>query len=357
MKRVFQIALLVLLPGGLSLSLKGQAEPEVPQLVPGLWGVFYDMAPEELNVPAGELTELPVIGPHEKPLFARAEATADIPFSPGAPEGLSLEDNFYIRWTGKIRIEREALYTFGVQSDDGARLFIDGKLVVDNSGAHLVKEELGRIQLKRGDHALRIEYFDATRDAILKVSWGAEGQGRQALATAVLFYEKEVAGENKMVPGLWAEYFDFRDGAFPQPPPERLPLLRRVQPLLNFGPSKEVFDGTEFQGHFFARWTGFIKVPADGIYTFFTQSDDGSRMFIDGRLVVNNNGLHPWQEAAGSVHLKSGLYPIVVEYFDITGECGLRVLWAGSWQANEIISNKQIIPATMLFHSKAQETN
>lgn len=328
------------------------AQPQVPELAPGLMGAFYDMALEELNLPAGELSDLPIISPHEKPLFARVEKTADIPFSPGAPEGLSWEDNFCIRWTGKIRIEREALYTFAVQSDDGARLFINNKLVVDNGGAHLVKEELGRIQLKRGDHNLRIEYFEATRDAILKVSWGSEGQNRQALATAHLFHEKEVAGENKIFPGLWAEYFDLRDGAFPQPPPDRLPLVQRVEKVLNFGPARAAFAHKELESYFFARWSGLVQVPADGTYTFFTQSDDGSRLLINGRVVVNNNGPHPWQEAAGSIYLKAGLHPIVVEYFDMMGDSGLKVLWQGSWQANQAIPNKQIIPAKALFHRK-----
>jgi hypothetical protein len=329
-----------------------QSPPDPTELLPGLSGAFYEMAPEELNVPAGGLIDFPVIGAYEKPLFARAEATANIPYSPAAPPGLSLEDNFFVRWTGYIRVEQEGRYTFAVESDDGARLYINGKLVVNNGGTHLVKEEVGRETLKRGEHALRIEYFDATRDAVLKVSWGAEGQERRPLSQANLLHLRQSQTSNEPrqeEPGLWAEYFDFRDGAFPAPSPERLPLLRRVDSKLDFPRSQAAFGGTELRGHFFARWTGFIKINVEGHYTFYTHSDDGSRLFVDGRLIVNNNGPHIWQEAAGSLYLRPGLHPFVVEYFDVSGESGLQVFWTRPWRG------KELIPSASLFHRKTQE--
>ena len=63
------------------------------------------------------------------------------------------------------------------------------------------------------------------------------------------------------------------------------------------------------------NFTGFINVPADGQYTFYTTSDDGSNLYIDNVLVVNNDGLHGATEKSGTIGLKAGKHAISVGYF------------------------------------------
>jgi hypothetical protein len=75
-------------------------------------------------------------------------------------------------------------------------------------------------------------------------------------------------------------------------PPDKRPVLTRVDPQVNFEQSEGKFAGTKLSAHFSVRWSGVIRVPNDGNCTFFTESDDGSRLFIDGRQVVNNGGFH-----------------------------------------------------------------
>ncbi|UCD76084.1 MAG: alpha-L-fucosidase [Phycisphaerales bacterium] len=81
--------------------------------------------------------------------------------------------------------------------------------------------------------------------------------------------------------------------------------------------------------HVALAFTGVISVPADGIYRFFTASDDGSRLFIHDQLVVDNDGLHGMTEREGLIGLKAGYHPICVEWFNATGGAGLNVEWAG----------------------------
>jgi putative heme-binding domain-containing protein len=95
-------------------------------------------------------------------------------------------------------------------------------------------------------------------------------------------------------------------------------------------------------GAFVLRFTGAISIPKEGSYTFFTESDDGSRLFIDGKSVVNNDGLHGMQEKSGKITLKAGSHPFVVTYFNAGGDEGLRVQWQGPGIP------KQPIPATAL---------
>ncbi|MCO6359284.1 family 20 glycosylhydrolase [Roseivirga pacifica] len=89
---------------------------------------------------------------------------------------------------------------------------------------------------------------------------------------------------------------------------------------------------------------GMINVPTDGIYTFYTTSDDGSTLSVAGELVVNNDGLHGAQEASGQVALKAGYHNFEVKYFEAGGGESLLVAIAGPNM------EKQAIPAEMLKH-------
>ncbi|MAE75261.1 MAG: dehydrogenase [Planctomycetes bacterium] len=74
---------------------------------------------------------------------------------------------------------------------------------------------------------------------------------------------------------------------------------------------------------------GKIRAPKRGRYEFFTTSDDGSRLFIDDRLVVNNDGDHTKREKRGVVQLEAGLHDIVVTYYDQGGSDHLSIAWRG----------------------------
>ncbi len=80
---------------------------------------------------------------------------------------------------------------------------------------------------------------------------------------------------------------------------------------------------------FALRFTGSVIIPTVGTYRFFTSSDDGSRLYINGELVVDNDGLHGMKEAKGEIDLPAGPAAILVSYFDNGGGDGLEVSWAG----------------------------
>ena len=76
-------------------------------------------------------------------------------------------------------------------------------------------------------------------------------------------------------------------------------------------------------------FSGSIHVPRDGRYVFFTNSDDGSRLYIDGEEIVSNDGAHGLKEKRGAVMLTKGPHSIVVTYYDQGGADGLVVSWRG----------------------------
>lgn len=79
---------------------------------------------------------------------------------------------------------------------------------------------------------------------------------------------------------------------------------------------------------FAIRFAGRIVIPADGMYGFQSCSDDGSKLLIDGAMVLNNDGVHARSCARGQVMLTAGEHPIVVEYFQGPRyEIGLELFW------------------------------
>lgn len=91
------------------------------------------------------------------------------------------------------------------------------------------------------------------------------------------------------------------------------------------------------------RFTGYIAIVAPGTYTFYTNSDDGSKLYINDILVVDNDGLHGTRERSGAAALPAGRAKIVVDFFEATGGSLLQA----SYQGPGI--TKQIIPVNVLF--------
>ncbi|MCK5473586.1 MAG: hypothetical protein KAI59_06095 [Planctomycetes bacterium] len=84
---------------------------------------------------------------------------------------------------------------------------------------------------------------------------------------------------------------------------------------------------------------GYIDVPADGNYIFYTQSDDGSELYIGNNLIVANDGLHASTEKSGSIELQAGKHAITVNYFDNTGSEELIVSYEGPTVTKTAIPN------------------
>jgi hypothetical protein len=106
----------------------------------------------------------------------------------------------------------------------------------------------------------------------------------------------------------------------------------------SFGLSERISEN-----RFGFRYRGYIRVPRDGAYTFWTSSDDGSRLWIGDQLVVDNDGLHSLTEKPGVVALAAGLHPITIGFFEKTGGHELQV-----WYSGPGVGRRQV-PASEFF--------
>ncbi|MHC4642730.1 MAG: lamin tail domain-containing protein, partial [Planctomycetota bacterium] len=99
--------------------------------------------------------------------------------------------------------------------------------------------------------------------------------------------------------------------------------------------------------YFGFRFTGFIEIPLNGVYTFYTTSDDGSLLFIDDYLVVYNDGNHSAQERSGSIYLDAGMHSIKVEYFEGNVDEVLFVSYEGPGITKRAIPNEVLCSSTI----------
>ncbi|MER3316946.1 MAG: PA14 domain-containing protein [Allomuricauda sp.] len=95
--------------------------------------------------------------------------------------------------------------------------------------------------------------------------------------------------------------------------------------------------------NFSIRYSGYIQIDTQGSYTFYTSSDDGSKLFIDGTEVVDNDGAHGTRERSGSINLTAGLHDITVLFFENGGGETLTVQYQGP------SISKQNVPFSKLY--------
>jgi len=127
---------------------------------------------------------------------------------------------------------------------------------------------------------------------------------------------------------------------------QAMPDFDRIKPKRSGAAKAITLDVAKVSENFAMRFTGYVKAPRRGQYTFHLSSDDGSKLWIGDKLIVDNSGMHSVQEKTGSILLGLGHHPITVEYFQGTGDKALAVGW--SYPGAE----KRTIDPKVLFHSK-----
>ena len=140
--------------------------------------------------------------------------------------------------------------------------------------------------------------------------------------------------------GLRADYFVGTDL-------KRLKVTQ-VDPAVNFEWRKGRPVPTVPEDGFSVRWTGWVVPPRSETYTFYTMADDGVRLWVDGKQLVDAwRGQNPTEYFA-SLTLDAGRrYPIRVEFFENTGDATAKLLWSSPSLKKEIIPTSQLVPALL----------
>ena len=98
--------------------------------------------------------------------------------------------------------------------------------------------------------------------------------------------------------------------------------------------------------NFSVRWTGQVSPRFTGPTTFYTQSDDGVRLWVNNQLLVDNWTNHAPVENSGTITLTAGQrYDVKMEYYEATGGAVARLSWSSSCETKQVVPAAQLYPA------------
>lgn len=106
------------------------------------------------------------------PAFTRLDSTVDFEWGDGSPSEGFPTDHFSIRWTGTLTPPASGDYEISIRSDDGSRLYLDGKQILDNWGDHGSQAVSVQMALEKGkSYDVRLEYYENTGGANMTLGW------------------------------------------------------------------------------------------------------------------------------------------------------------------------------------------
>jgi hypothetical protein len=260
------------------------------------------------------------------PSLSRTDTNINFDWKVGSPASGLPTDNFSVRWRQTLGFSA-GTYRFSASADDGVRIWVDGRAVVDAwFNQALPNTRTGDIILNNGLHEVKVEYYEATGQAAVRVWWDQ--------------IQPPPTPGMPSIAGWQAEYFNNRDLA-------GNPALFREDPAIDFDWGTGSPAPWIPSDNFSVRWTRQLTFDP-GYYRFSVQSDDGVRVWLDGGLVIDK-----WQPLSGELHYVDGIYlsgqrQIRVDYFEQTGFARIKFWFSpsgtgsptppatpipGSWQA------------------------
>lgn len=232
------------------------------------------------------------------PELIRNDKKIDFDWKRGAPADGLPNDNFSARWTRTLVFDA-ALYRFSVASDDGVRLWVDDRLVIDKWVDSELNQETVDLAMVSGKHDLRLEYYEHLGGADVSLSWNKISLDEGSKWVGRFWFNRERDSK-------WA-------------------LIKTSSDIdFNWG-SKSPAPGIPAD-NFSASWTRSVNFES-GSYRFSVQSDDGVRFYLDDELLIDQ-----WHDASGAETYSierevSGTHEMQVIYYEHVGEAHITFDW------------------------------
>jgi hypothetical protein len=235
------------------------------------------------------------------PVLNRSEADLNHHWGMGSPDPTISADGFSARWTRYIDVP-PGVYRFTATSDDGMRVWVDGRLIIDQWYDHGAITASADRNLGTGHHLVVVEYYENRGDALANLS---------------------IAPAAAVIQNWRGEYFNNTslNGA---------PALVRDDAQINFDwGTGSPAPGPIGVDRFSVRWTRNLNLPA-GSYRFSMTVDDGGRLWVNNHLLID-----AWRDQApstytGDIYLPGGPIPIRMEYYENSAGAVARLKWAKS---------------------------
>lgn len=308
-------------------------EPNPREVKSGLYAEFFHTRGEMLIVPDVSKLEL-----------LQTSIAKTISYCDGTwPDKVEEKgDLFAARFSGFVKIAKSGTYNFYVTSDDGFQLSIGGKKIIQDIEPHSARETASSVFLEKGWQPIELLYYENKQAAVLSLSWSGQGIPKALIPADCLCHipPPPQAPPAGFSPGLVCSLYSLpgeitRMSDFSAVMPTQTSVVEDIDipaTILSWPMAPETMTN-----RFAAIFEGAIYASGCGRYVFSLSSDDGSRLFIDGKLLIDNDGNHSMTEKTATIALSAGLHDIRVEYYENEGEAGLKLSWGKEGESVDVI--------------------
>ena len=231
------------------------------------------------------------------PVLVRNDSAILFGWGPDSPGPNVPTDGFSARWSRDVEFPA-GTYRFRVLVDDGARLWVDDRVIVDRWRSGEPKSYTGEITLAKGPHRLRLEYFDDRFDAQVRLDW------------------ERLSND---YPEWKAEYF----------PNDRLkgdPFLVRNEAEIDYDWDEDAPAPGLPADEFSVRWTRQLDFEA-GTYLVRVNVDDGVRVWFNDELIIDE-----WEDGRARTfeverQVSEGRHNLKVEYYEDDNDAFIELDW------------------------------
>ncbi len=251
----------------------------------------------------------------------RQGRVAAIQFDYTNPEDQPLLPPFSVIFEGALLAPTYGAYRLELTAEGGqATLLLDGRVALTvQDGVQTLDQTLAA-----GFQAIRLEYTAGEHPGILQLAWMKPDSQNMQPIPADAFYTLPGASN-----GLIGYYYD-------NPTWSGQPVL--VQRDLFITPNDAM------PSPYSVMWVGKVAAPEAGTYVFGTRSDDGSLVYIDSQLVVDNGGQHGAEYKEGAISLVQGWHEIQVLYSDWGGSRAMELWWRPPGGNNQLLPSRYLRP-------------
>ncbi len=245
-------------------------------------------------------------------------------------------DYFSIRWTGELEAPVTGEYTFTLMANDGAQLTV-GTNTLGKLETMAGFRQKTKMQLQGGKRVpFQLEFFDNYGEASARVLWKGPGFQEGPIAATQLYPVSPKAPEGlKDGPGLLGSYFQNRffygDAVL------------RVDRSMDFKPVQppKAFPDKNYS----VRWTGQLEAPHTEEFTFQVTTDEGVRLWVGGKLVINSLSNRTERTFTGIVDLQRGArYNVRLESVHRAGQGNLKATWSSRNQPVAVLGGPRMRP-------------
>jgi uncharacterized protein (DUF1800 family) len=269
--------------------------------------------------------------------LTRVDPVIDFNWGQGRPYTQVTNDYFSASWDAVLMIATNGNYTFDLQADDGARLYLDSQLIIDNWPAPDTNQvQSAPVSLLAGsNYPIRVEFYETTNNAMVKLRWK---QPNSTIFTSIA--TNNILNPNLPGTNRWASSYFNNTNLTGSPI-----LTTNTESAVSYDWMTGAPIPAMGVDTFSIRWTGQLQPQFTEKYTFVTRTDDGVKLWVNGNLVIDKwvtQGATDW---TAEMDLVAGVrYDIKMEYFESGSSCSAQLAWHSESQVKEVIPMQRLYP-------------